>query len=87
MKLVIALALLSSVVASGADDFFSSKIEPILKVKNAENEFIGALSATLNSLQEQRNQAAHRGTLLSIEELAGIRERCLSTLEQIHSIV
>jgi hypothetical protein len=31
MKLVIALALLSSVVASGADDFFSSKIEPILK--------------------------------------------------------
>jgi hypothetical protein len=31
MKLVIALALLSSVVASGADDFFSSKIEPILR--------------------------------------------------------
>ena len=31
MKLAIALALLSSVVASGADDFFSSKIEPILR--------------------------------------------------------
>jgi len=31
MSLVIALGLLSSVVASGADEFFSAKIEPILK--------------------------------------------------------
>jgi hypothetical protein len=31
MKLIIALGLLSSVVASGADEFFTSKIEPILK--------------------------------------------------------
>ena len=31
MKLMIAMGLLSSVVASGADEFFSSKIEPILK--------------------------------------------------------
>jgi hypothetical protein len=33
MKLILAMGLLSAVAASGADEFFSSKIEPILKAR------------------------------------------------------
>jgi HEAT repeat protein len=57
-----------------------TKIGPILPVKNPNNRNICDLAATLNSLQELRNRAAHRGTMVDQAALGKIRDDSLKVL-------
>jgi|GEM_PF-2110829 len=57
-----------------------TKIGPVLPVKNATNRNICDLAATLNSLQELRNRAAHRGTMVDQAALGKIRDDSLKVL-------
>jgi hypothetical protein len=63
--------------------FNGLRIEPILKIAKPDQQTITALAATLNSLQEQRNHAAHRATILSAEEVSDFRNMSIKTFNMI----
>jgi hypothetical protein len=62
-------------------------IEPILKVGLADNDRICKLSILLNRLQDKRNVAAHRGTLLRTSELEEVRCESFQVLAELGQIL
>lgn len=63
------------------------KLPAILPVSPADSRQIGDIAAVLNRMQEIRNQAAHRGTLLNQSAVHDIRSQSLQVLEQLTSIL
>lgn len=63
------------------------KLPAILPVSPADSRQIGGIAAALNRMQEIRNQAAHRGTLLNQSEVHDIRSQSLRMLEQLTAIL
>ena len=55
-------------------------IRPILNVRHADNETICEVVLRMNALQEWRNMAAHRGTMLESAELSRLRQRCIDII-------
>ena len=61
-------------------------IEPLFRVRNARNESICGTAFRLNDLQEIRNEAAHRGTMLRTTELERIREQSFAVLTELNAL-
>jgi len=59
----------------------------LLKVAAAEGDAACELAAQLNVLQDERNDAAHRGTLVRVTELGELRQRSLLVLSAIDRLL
>ena len=67
--------------------FRSMSLAPLLKVAAAEGDAACELAAQLNVLQDERNDAAHRGTLVRVTELGELRQRSLLVLSGIDRLL
>ncbi len=63
--------------------FRQSAVEPLLATKNPFNPFVCELAFDLNQLQELRNQAAHRATMLQSVKLVEIRSYSFKVLNDL----
>ena len=60
--------------------FRSTPLSPLLKVAAEAGDAACELAAQLNVLQDERNDAAHRGTVVRVTELGELRQRSLAVL-------
>jgi hypothetical protein len=67
--------------------FRSVPLAPLLKVTVTEGDAACELAAQLNVLQDERNDAAHRGTLVRVTELGELRQRSLLVLSAIDRLL
>jgi hypothetical protein len=63
--------------------FRSIPIDPLIRMKVEDNEQVCELAAQLNILQNERNDAAHRGTWVRVAQLEQVRERSLAVLDRV----
>jgi hypothetical protein len=63
--------------------FQNQTLGPLLPVKDSRNRNICEIAAVLNRLQEVRNLAAHRGTMLEQESLTQVRGDALKVLSRL----
>lgn len=68
-------------------EFRGMPIEPLIEMEISSPELIGKLAFELNSLQDHRNEAAHRGTMLRASEFEEIRHRSFGVLEMLDRAV
>ncbi len=66
-------------------DYLQQTIEPIFPVKTPANSIIADICIKLIDLQDLRNRAAHRGTVLAVDEAVQIRREALAMLESLAS--
>ena len=67
--------------------FRQAEIEPLLKVANPANGAVSELAAQMNALQDLRNQAAHRATMLQSVKLAEVRAFSFKVLNALAAIL
>ena len=58
-------------------------MEAILPMAKASNDSISKIIRDLNELQEARNRAAHRGTMLEMGGMQEMRNICASVLNSL----
>lgn len=61
-------------------------VAPLFRVRNARNESICGTAFRLNDLQDIRNEAAHRGTMLRTTEVEQIREQSFAVLTELNAL-
>ncbi|OVE82542.1 hypothetical protein BVY03_00735 [bacterium K02(2017)] len=72
----------------GRDFNYNDKnLKSIFNFKSAQNAHICKIAAQMNDLQEARNQAAHRGTMLETAELEEIRKLSFDLLEKLGDLL
>lgn len=67
--------------------FKGKQITPILQVLESSNPVIAQLAADLNNLQELRNLAAHRGTLVARAQVEDLRRTSIDCLNRTLQII
>jgi hypothetical protein len=63
------------------------ELAPILNFQNANNSLICSASSKMMALQEMRNLAAHRGTILKMERLEEMRQYSFDVLNELNEIL
>jgi hypothetical protein len=58
-------------------------IEPIFPIAKPQNELIARLARAMNDLQDLRNRAAHRGTILEMKNMYDMRSLCVGLLNDL----
>jgi hypothetical protein len=66
--------------------FSGQLLKPIIPILDCPTERINKISAQMNLLQEARNRAAHRGTLLLQNQIATVRDHCYGVLNELSEI-
>ena len=64
-----------------------TKVAPILGLRDTTNRQVARLCVNLGRLQDVRNQAAHRGTIRRLEDLAAARALALDVLEELDEVL
>lgn len=67
--------------------FRQIEVEPLLKVADAGNASVSELAAEMNALQDLRNQAAHRATMLQSVKLAEVRAFSFKVLNAVAAVL
>ena len=67
--------------------FRSTLLSPLLRMTAEQGDSACELAAQLNVLQDERNDAAHRGTLVRVTELGELRQRSLAVLSGIDRLL
>ncbi len=67
--------------------FRQVEVEPLLKVADPSNAAVSELAAEMNALQELRNQAAHRATMLQSVKLAEVRAFSFKVLNALAAVL
>ncbi len=62
-------------------------LKPVVAMKDTGADRINRIAAQMNLLQEVRNRAAHRGTLLLQDQIAAVREHCYGVLNELSEIL
>ncbi len=63
--------------------FRGGEVAPLFTVQDASNSLVSSIAADMNRLQDLRNQAAHRGTMLQSSQLTYIRDLSLQVLKKL----
>lgn len=63
------------------------ELEPLLKVADPANGAVSELAAEMNALQDMRNQAAHRATMLQSVKLAEVRAFSFKVLNALAAVL
>jgi hypothetical protein len=64
--------------------FRNTPLEAILPMANGNNDGIVKIAREMNELQEARNRAAHRGTMLEMGNMQEMRGLCASVLNSLN---
>ena len=64
--------------------FRNGQMDPLLPMAKSSNDGIAKLARDMNDLQEARNLAAHRGTMLEVANIQEMRGICSKVLNSLH---
>jgi hypothetical protein len=67
--------------------FRGKQVTPVLQVLDSSNPVIAQLAADLNNLQELRNLAAHRGTLVARSQVEDLRKASIDCLNRTLQVI
>lgn len=67
--------------------FRGKQMSPVLQVLDSSNPVIAQLAADLNNLQELRNLAAHRGTLVARAQVEDLRRASIDCLNRTLNVI